>query len=306
MANVTTAQNNPVQTLKAMLNAPSVQEQFHKALKDKKDAFISSIIDLYSNDTNLQKCDPKKVCLEALKAATLDLPVNKALGFSYILSYGTTPTFIVGYKGYIQLAQRTGKYRVLNADVIYEGELDSTDKLTGEIRFNNQPRKSNKIIGYFAHFELINGFAKTLYMTVDDMVKYAKRYAPMVKNVSEDKLTQCAQDENPSGTGWLGNFKAMALKTVLRQLLSKYGVLSIEMQNAIETEYTTAYQAEGDKPKQVIDVTNLQPSATAGDNNQQTPSTNKDLRNATAQNADTVETDKAESPKKGDQITANF
>lgn len=167
-----------VAVLRTMLEADSVQKQFYNALKENKDAFTASIIDVYTGDQALQTCEPRLVIQEALKAAVLKLPINKALGFSYIVVYNNnkrdsngqwvkipTPTFVVGYKGYIQMAMRTGQYRTINADVVYEGELRGVNKLTGEIKFDGE-KASERVIGYFAHFELLNGFSKTLYMSV--------------------------------------------------------------------------------------------------------------------------------------------
>ena len=242
--------NKPVNVLKAMLNAPTVQEQFKNALGNNKDMFVASLVDLYTGDPMLQKCAPQKVISEALRAATMKLPLNKALGFSYIVVYnnsvknadGTwsrvpTPTFIPGYKGYIQLAMRTGQYKTINADVVYEGELTSIDKLSGEIDFGGE-RKSDKIVGYFCYFRLVNGFAKTLFMSVDDMATYAKRYSPSVgRATTVEQLKQMAQETAASKrVGWEGNFTDMAIKTVIRRLLSKYGYLSVEMQNALAAD----------------------------------------------------------------------
>ena len=190
--------------------------------------------------------------LDKLRAATLRLPLNKALGFAYIVVYNNsvkvtneqtgreewikvpTPTFIPGYKGYIQLAMRTGQYRTINADVVYEGEVRKVNKLTGEIAFDGE-KTSDKIIGYFCYFELLNGFSKTLYVTVEDMAAYAKRYSPSVKK--ETTVAQLIAKANDGiigkKVGWEGNFNDMALKTVIRRLLSKYGYLSVEMQNAM-------------------------------------------------------------------------
>ena len=178
-------QPRQIDVLKSVLNAPSVQEQFSNALKEHKDAFVASIIDLYNGDTQLQACNPNQVVTEALKAATMNLPINRALGFAYIVVYNNsvrqpdgswvkvpTPTFVPGYKGYIQLAMRTGQYRTINADVVYEGEVRKVNKLTGEIAFDGE-KASDKIVGYFCYFELLNGFSKTLYMTVHDMAAYA-------------------------------------------------------------------------------------------------------------------------------------
>lgn len=240
-------QEKPIDLLKATINAPSVQAQFKNALGDHKDTFVASLIDLYTGDKSLQTCKPQLVIAEALRAATLRLPLNKALGFAYIVVYNNsvkqpdgswtkvpTPTFIPGYKGYIQLAMRTGQYRTINADVVYEGEVRKVNKLTGEIAFDGE-KTSDKIIGYFCYFELLNGFSKTLYVTVEDMAAYAKRYSPSVKY--ETTVAQLIAKANDGiigkKVGWEGNFNDMAIKTVVRRLLSKYGYLSVEMQNAI-------------------------------------------------------------------------
>lgn len=249
-------QPRQIDVLKSVLNAPSVQEQFTNALKDHKDAFVASIIDLYNSDNQLQACNPKQVVSEALKAATMNLPINRALGFAYIVVFnnsvkqpdGTwakvpTPTFVPGYKGYIQLAMRTGQYRTINADVVYEGEVRKVNKLTGEIAFDGE-KTSDKVVGYFCYFELLNGFAKTLYMTVHDMATYAKRYSPSLKAATTvEMLEQLANTTTVSKkVGWEGNFNDMALKTVIRKLLSKYGYLSVEMQGAMANDDEQSYQ----------------------------------------------------------------
>lgn len=239
----------PVDMLKSVINAPSVQEQFKNAMGGHKDAFVASLIELYTGDKALQSCKPQLIVAEALRAATMRLPINKALGFAYIVVYNNnqkmpdgswqkvpTPTFIPGYKGYIQLAMRTGEYKTINADIVYEGEISGFDKLSGTINFDGQ-KTSDKIIGYFAYFEMLNGFKKTLYMTLDEMASYALRYSPSFKGrnkPTKEALAKIAQENAPTGkVGWEGNFNDMALKTVLRRLLGKYGYLSVEMQEAI-------------------------------------------------------------------------
>lgn len=254
--------------LKASLNAPSVQEQFRNALKENSNLFIASIIDLYNGDKSLQTCNPNAIISEALKAAVLDLPINRALGFAYIVVYNNTekyrdengierevkvptPTFIPGYKGYIQLAMRTGQYLTINADFVYEGELRQISKLSGEVSLDGE-RTSDKIVGYFCHFKLLNGYTKTLYMSVEEMARYAKRYAPGIKKeVSVQDLIKKANDGYVSKkVGWMGNFNDMALKTVIRRLISKYGYLSIKMQNALshdsESEQNRALAARNE------------------------------------------------------------
>lgn len=243
-------QERPIDLFKSVINAPSVQIQFNNALGEHKDAFVASLIDLFTGDKSLQTCKPQMIIAEALRAATLRLPLNKALGFAYIVVYnnsvknpdGTwtkvpTPTFIPGYKGYIQLAMRTGQYRTINADYVYEGELRKVNKLSGEIAFDGE-KKSDKIVGYFCYFELLNGFSKTLYVSVEDMAAYAKRYSPSIgKNTTIEQLISKANDGIVSKkVGWEGNFNDMALKTTIRRLLSKYGYLSVEMQNALSKD----------------------------------------------------------------------
>ena len=237
-----------VDVLTGMLSAPSVMKQFENALGKSANAFLASIIDLYNGDVNLQECEPAEVVKEALKAAILKLPINKSLGFAYIIPFNNsikvngawtkkkTPTFQLGYKGYIQLAMRTGQYRTINADVVYEGELQKVSKLTGEISFEGE-KSSDKIIGYFCYFELLNGFSKTLYLTVENIANHAKKYSKgLDKDIPVETLIKLANlPFNPEDkkVGWMGNFHGMAIKTVIRLLLSKYGYLSIEMQEAI-------------------------------------------------------------------------
>lgn len=253
MANevTTTKQSRPIDLLKNALNAPSVQEQFRNALGENKDLFVASIIDVYTGDKSLQKCQPAAVIAEALRAATLKLPLNRALGWAYIVTFnnsvkqpdGTwqkvpTPAFIIGYKGYLQLAMRTGFYKNINADIVYEGELTYASKLKGEISLDGR-KVSDKVIGYFCYFELLNGFSKTLYMSVEDMANYAIKYSPSfgAKKPSVESLIELAQSkESGNKVGWLGNFNDMSLKTVIRRLLSKYGYMSIDMQNAAMKE----------------------------------------------------------------------
>ncbi len=226
----------PIERLKNILAAQSVQEQFKAVLQENAGAFVASIIDLYNTDRTLQMCDPKNVVMEALKAASLKLPINKQLGFAWIVPYrdGKTgqyiPTFQLGYKGYIQLCMRTGTYRYINADAVYEGELVKCDKLTGEIEIDPTKRTSDKKVGYFAFIETLNGFRKTLYMTVEEVTKHAQQYS---------------KSFGSKNSVWATDFDSMALKTCLRLLLSKYGIMSVEMQRAyIDDSSDTVYLAD--------------------------------------------------------------
>src|SRR3990167_11461181 len=163
-----------------------------------------------------------------MMAATLDLPVNKNLGFAWIIPYKTKAEFQMGYKGFIQLAIRTGQYQTMNASEIYADEIKSWNPITGVILFTDfsewkqrEAGQTEKIVGYVAFFKLLNGFEKYLYMTVAQMDRHARRYAQSY--------------DNPKGK-WKLDKVPMSLKTVIKLLLSTYGILSIEMQRALNAD----------------------------------------------------------------------
>lgn len=222
----------PAQALNSLLNGAAIQQTLKSTLKENSGAFVTSVMNLFNNDKLLQQCEPKLVLGEALKAAALKLPVEKQLGFAYIIPFkdhGTPkPQFQLGYKGYIQLAMRTGAYRYINADKVYEGELKSADKLTGAIDLAGE-KTSDEVIGYFAYIETLNGFSKTFYWTKDQVIAHAKRYSKSYK---------------ANSSIWRDNFDEMAIKTVLRNLLSHYGVMSVEMSRAMSDEEVPADDAE--------------------------------------------------------------
>lgn len=217
-------QISPINQMKNLLANQGIQNLFADALKENKDRFLASIIDLYNGDTYLQNCDPKEVAMEALKAATLNLPINKSLGYAYIVPYKNkgklTPQFQIGYKGLIQMAQRSGQYKALNAGIMYEGMDVKRDYLRGTFEIIGEP-KSDKAIGYFAYFQLLNGYEKALYMSKEDITNHAKRYSQSF-----------GSDYSP----WKNQFDEMAQKTVLRRLLSKYGVLTTEFEKVVISE----------------------------------------------------------------------
>ncbi len=260
------------------VNGNYVQNQLKQVLGKNSGTFATSLVEVFTNDTQLQKCDQKKVVQEAIKAATLKLPLNKQLGYAYIVVYNNwdkvarkavpTPTLILGWKGLLQLALRSGQYRNINADIVYEGELKGKDKLSGAIDLSGD-KTSERVEGYFAHFETINGFKKTLFMSLNDMANYALKYSPTFKRNTEknplpsiDQLCDMANDQavnGPSGKiGWEGDFNSMAIKTVLRRLLGKYGYLSIEMMNALSEDESDTPVAQRDEEnteaKPVFDV----------------------------------------------------
>lgn len=227
-----------VSNFQKVLGTSYYQTLLQDTLKESKGTFTTSLMELFTSDENLLKCNPNALMAEALKAASLHLPLNKQLGQCYILPFKNkgvmTPTLVLGTKGLLQLAMRTNKYETINSDVVYEGELRGYNKVTGELDLGGA-RTSNTPIGYFAYIKMKNGFSKLLYMSLDEVCIYAKQYSPTVKfnqNVTADSLKQMAlaqaEKGNAEGVGWYSNFESMALKTVLRRLLSKWGELSIE------------------------------------------------------------------------------
>lgn len=241
MANNNLSKTEKIDQFKGILNTQTIRAQLRNSLKDKAGQFMSSMIDLYSGDTGLQQCDPEKVALECVKAAALDLPIVKSLGYAYVVPYKNVPTFTIGYKGLIQLAQRTGQYKTINSDVVYEGEITGRDKLSGMVNLDGE-RISDTVVGYFAYFKLLNGYEKVLYMSKEEIEKYAERYSPSY---------------NGKYSPWKSEFDKMACKTVLRQLISKYGPTSTEMQKAelSDDKGTTPKQEIDDRAnRQMIDV----------------------------------------------------
>ena len=215
-----TLKTNSLAKLKGILNNETMQQNFRNILAENAGAFMASIIELYQSDGALQKCDPNRVVLEALKAATLKLPINKQLGFAYIIPYNNVPTFQLGFRGLIQLAQRSGQYRYINADVVCEGESVNYNRITGMLEISGTA-KSEMPVGYFAYFQLLNGFEKCVYWTREKVEAHAKRYSKA-----------WSKADSP----WHTNFDAMALKTVLKTIISKYGVMSVEFANAIAND----------------------------------------------------------------------
>jgi recombination protein RecT len=231
------AENTPApgKTLKALLQDQSVKNRFNELLGKKSAGFISSLLNVVNSNPQLQAADPHSILSAAALAAALDLPIDPNLGFAYIVPYNVRQgdahilkaQFQLGYKGYIQLAMRTGAYKTINATEVYEGEIKNYNRFTGEFEFGE--KESDKIIGYIAYFKLLNGFEKYLYMTVEEIERHAKRYS---------------KSYDSKNSRWKEDFHSMALKTVIKRLLSKYGILSIEMQTSLLADQAVVKQDE--------------------------------------------------------------
>ena len=217
---------SPSRVMNSALNTKSMQKLLEDTLHENKGAFVASLIDLYGSDSTLQQCDAGAVVKEALKAVSLDLTINKQMGFVWIIPYFNNkerryvPTFQLGYKGYIQLCMRSGVYRTINAGIVYEGEEVETDRLSGMVKISGE-RTGDDAIGYFAYFQTLNGFEKCEYWTRDQIIKHAERYSKSYQKGSNI---------------WKDNFDEMARKTALRNLLSHYGLMSVKLVNQLETE----------------------------------------------------------------------
>ncbi|MBP2657273.1 MAG: rect: recombinase, phage RecT family [Firmicutes bacterium] len=218
-------------SINSLINSVNVKKRFEEILGKKAAGFMSSVINVVNGNSALKACDPMSVIASASIAATLDLPVDPNLGFAYIIPYngkeGNKAQFQLGYKGYVQLAMRTGLYKTMNVSEVYEGEIKNTNRITGEIEFDFEGKLSEQIIGYVAYFKLINGFEKFLYMTNDELMAHGK------------KFSKSFHKENGL---WKKDPHSMCLKTVLKRLLSKYGILSIEMQTAFRSDQAVVNQ----------------------------------------------------------------
>lgn len=226
--------SNNLQVFNKTLANPKTQEYLQQVLAEKKSAFVNNITALVANDVKLQACEPISLMYAGIKATALDLPLDTNLGFAYVIPYNNRKAgkmeaqFQIGYKGFIQLAIRSGQFKTLNVTDVKEGELKEVNLLTGEISFEARPNRDElKTIGYVAYFRLINGFEKTLYMDAKEMEKHAKTYS---QTFSSNK------DYVRNASKWATDFDAMAKKTVIKLLLSRYAPLSVEMQSAITSD----------------------------------------------------------------------
>lgn len=234
MSNQIQAQNNnaKVASIKQLLDMDVYKKRINEIMGKKAAPFMASIVNV-SNLPSLKDSDPNSIISSAIVAATLDLPIDQNLGFAYIVPYNTKEgkkaQFQMGYRGYIQLAMRTGQYKTINAIEIYKGEIKRVNRLTGEIEFNDDENLIDRdvVVGYMAYFKLLNGFEKTLYMTKEEMEKHAKKYSQSYSSSKKWVVDSSL---------WSTDFDGMAIKTVIKRLLSKYGILSVEMQNAISND----------------------------------------------------------------------
>lgn len=232
------------QTVKAFFEQDIIKDKFKEVLGKKSTAFVVSILQIVASNDLLKRADPITIFNAACTAATLDLPLNNNLGFAYIIPYKTkvqnndngqweervVAQFQLGYKGFIQLSQRSGQFETMSATQIYNGQLTKNNPLLGyEFDFNSEVSKADAdIIGFAAYFKLLNGFEKTLYMNIDQMKAHGAKYSKTFKNGL-----------------WNTDLIAMGNKTVLKLILSRFAPLSVEMQKAITLDQAVINNVDG-------------------------------------------------------------
>ena len=221
-------QENP--TLQQLLNSAGIKRRFEELLDKSAPSFVSSILTIVRSNSKLQDCSPNSILSAAGIAAALKLPINPSLGFAFIVPYKGQAQFQLGFKGFVQLAMRSGQYRTLNSGAVREGQIKEIDFVTGEIIRGE--KISDEIVGYVAYMELINGFKKSLYMTIEELQAHAEKYSQSYAYDLRSKRKTSV---------WSTNFDAMAKKTVLKKLLSNFGIISIDQQSAA---LATALQAD--------------------------------------------------------------
>lgn len=203
-------------THKQFFNSPAVKQKFSEVVNGNGQQFVASLLSVVTNNNLLAKATNESIMTAAMKAAVLNLPIEPSLGFAYIVPYKGQAQFQIGYKGLIQLAIRSGQIKNINSGIIYTSQFKSYDPLFENLEVDFSQPATGEVAGYFASLELTNGFRKLTYWTKDRVYNHGKRFSMSFNN-------------GP----WKSDFDAMAQKTLLKDLISKYAPLSTEMQNAI-------------------------------------------------------------------------
>lgn len=227
----------------AMMRSEYTQNHLAAVLGDKRQQFVTNLSALVSNDKNLQQCEPATIMHAAITATALELPLDKNLGFAYVIPYQnkragvSEAQFQLGAKGITQLAIRSGQFVRINVSDVREGELKGFNRLSGDITFEwNETADRDKlpIVGYVAYFRLVNGFSKTMYMTVEEIEAHARRYSQTYGSKNDYVRSQ---------SKWSTDFDAMAQKTILKRLLTKFAPLSVDMQTAFQADQSVQREA---------------------------------------------------------------
>lgn len=239
-----------VLTIQKLVASDKIIQSAERTLGSRGKQFLTSVLALANSSPSIAECEPMTTYNACLTAATLDLPINQNLGFAYIVPFKNNSKnrmeaqFQMGYKGFIQLAIRSGKFESMNVREVRADELLGVDEFSGEPKFCFKLDSKEKIVGYMAYFKLVSGFAKVHFMTIEDLENHAKKYSQTYKR----------------GFGvWKDNFEAMAQKTVLKLLISKYAPLSTEMEKAIVEDQKVGdeYADNSAKNSLIVEDTNV-------------------------------------------------
>ncbi|QEH18475.1 recombinase RecT [Histophilus somni] len=232
--------------VKEFFDKSSVKRKLEELVNKNASSFTTSVLQIVNNNSLLKNADPMTVFNAACMAATLQLPLQNGLGFAYIVPYKNNKTgkydaqFQLGYKGLIQLAQRSGQFKRLVAVPVYEKQLITEDPINGfEFDWKQKPEVGELPIGYYAYFRLLNDFTAELYMTQQEVNEHAKRYSQTYRTYLQKK-----EKGQWASSVWADNFEAMALKTVMKLLLSKQAPLSVEMQQAVLADQAVVKDVE--------------------------------------------------------------
>lgn len=212
-------ENNNQLTAMKLFAQQKVQDRFEKLMGDKANGFISSVLQTVNNNKLLKNADPITIMNAAATGAALDLPINQNLGFAWIVPYKGQAQFQIGWKGFVQLALRTGQYQRLNVTEVYDNQFKSFNRLTEELNADFEAEGTGEIVGYAGYFRLISGMEKTTYWTKDEIIAHAKKYSQ-------------SYGKNYSPWSDKDQFHGMAKKTVVKNMISKWGIMSIDMQTA--------------------------------------------------------------------------
>lgn len=257
MSNTSVAQRP---AFSAMISTPSYQKLINNTIKDPNRArrFVSAIVSAVAVNPALQECTPQTILSGALLGESLNLSPSPQLGQYYLVPFKdkkndcTNAQFVLGYKGLVQLALRSGQYKRLNVVSVKDGELRGWNPVTEGFSISpisdEEERENTRTVGYLASFEYLNGFTKTIYWSKEKMVAHADRYSaafskeatngkyPKVSFADYEAHNYPAKDEWLYSSFWYKDFDSMAHKTMLRQLISKWGVMSIDLQTAFEAD----------------------------------------------------------------------
>lgn len=233
------AASTPLGKLKQYLKHDDIQQRLRDMLGERAGAFTNSIINTMSGSRQLMKCDPETVMQSAMIAASVNLPIDPALGFAAIVPYKSTAQFQIMYKGVIQLCIRSGQYERIHDTEVYQDELESYNPITGEIKFRclteykMRPKHDlADVVGFYVCFKLLKGFEASLYMTKEEVMAHAERYSKAYQYDLRERKQTCPWSTDPI---------AMGRKTVILGLLKRYGVMSVEMQDAVRQDAESEY-----------------------------------------------------------------